>query len=105
MLTYIGDYTQVYIVTEKFLLDMYDIKLLNEIYPSSITETTDSDSGSVQGANSESKSKKDGTAMSFGAAMFGAVYKMTCEQPNIPYDPLMYSYNLKHKRTPLPWVP
>ena len=38
-LTYIGNYTQAYIVTEKFLLDMHNIKYLNEICPSSLKET------------------------------------------------------------------
>ena len=59
-----------------------------------LSETTDSDSGGVHCATNESEKENDGTATSFGAAMFGVVYNMTCAHPDITYDPWTYSYNL-----------
>ena len=93
-LRYIGNYTKAYIATEKFLLNMHNIKCLNEICPSPLKDISDSDSGSVQGPTDGSKRENDGTATSFGAAMFGVVYKVTYACPDIAYDPWIYSYNL-----------
>ena len=104
-LRYIGNYTKAYIVTEKFLLDMHDIKCLNEICPSSLKETTDSDSGGVQGATNDSKRENDGTATSFGAAMFGVVYNDDLCMSRYHIWPLDILIQLKHRRTPLPWIP
>ena len=88
--TFLTNYTKAYVATEKFLLDMHDIKCLNEICPSSLKETTDSGSGGVQGATNESKRENDGTATRFGAVMFGVVYNVTCAHPDIAYDPWTY---------------
>ena len=57
---------------------MHNMKCLSKICPSSLKETTDSDSGGVQGTTDESKRENVGTVTSFGAAMFGGVYNVTC---------------------------
>ena len=93
-LRYMGNYTKAYVVTKKFLLDMHDIKCQNEICPSPLKDTNDSDSGDVQGPINASERENDGTATSFGATMFGVVYNATCACPDNAYDPWMYSYNL-----------
>ena len=73
---------------------MHDIKCLNEICPTSLKEINDCDSGGVQSPTNQSERENDGTATSFGAAVFGVVYNVTCAHPDIACDLWTYSYNL-----------
>ena len=103
-LRYIGNYTKVYIVTEKFLLDMHDIKCLNEICPSPLKDINGSESGGVQGPTDASQRENNDTSTSFGAkTILGKSLALPSQIPchahhvtHLPHWPAMPISHLKY---------